>query len=255
MSKEQEEAQKQVWDRLWSAPISYAWDRLSEIVLQGLKEAVDGDFQGKRILEAGSGTGKISLRLALEGAQVTLVDYSKQALEQSRFAFRHKNVETAGAWVLADIREIPLEDDTYDMCWNAGVLEHFGLEEKVRILKEMCRLTRPGGKLIVLVPYSLCLPYRLGKGYAEAAGSWPYGTEVPVASLQEEFRLAGLEVELETNIGFVQSLDFLDFIPGSQMLKQWAVQWYDALDAEEKARLFPGYLLLTAGRVKPPVSV
>lgn len=251
VSKLQEEAQKHVWDRLWSAPISYEWDSLSDTVYRALLD-IAGPVAGKQVLEAGSGTGKISLRLSMDGAAVTLVDYSPQALEQSRLAFRQKNRDAQGQWVLADIREVPLPGGGYDLCWSAGVLEHFSLEEQVRILREMRRLTRPGGKVAVLVPYSRSLPYRLGKSYAEAAGTWRYGTEIPMDSLREAFRLAEIEAELETDIGFVQSLDFLDFIPGAEVVKQWAAAWYETLDENERKEASPGYLLLTAGTVKPP---
>lgn len=241
-----EEAQKQVWDRLWSQKISYHWDPLSQTIFEYVCEAI-GHPYGKKVLEAGSGTGKISLRLAMDGASVTLVDYSRNALDQSGLAFRQKDCR--GEFVLADIRSIPLREKTFDLAWNAGVLEHFSLEEKVNILKEMARVTKPGGIILVLVPYSRCLTYRMGKAYAEAKGTWMYGSEDPVESLREEFRLAGIEVERETDIGFVQSMEFLDFIPGTQFLKQWAAIWYNGLSDDER-RTFPGYLLATIGRVK-----
>ena len=66
--------------------VSYHWDSLSQTIYDKIME-VSGGIQGKRILEAGSGTGKISLRLAAEHAEVTLVDYSENALFNSRSAF------------------------------------------------------------------------------------------------------------------------------------------------------------------------
>ncbi|OPH61409.1 hypothetical protein BC351_14810 [Paenibacillus ferrarius] len=243
---QEEEAQKQVWDQLWSREISYQWDPLSEVIFNCLTEAI-GLPKDQRICEAGSGTGKISLRLAMDGAAVTLVDYSTQALQQSRIAFRQKDQQ--GEFVHADIRKLPIEANIHDLCWSAGVLEHFSIEEKVNILREMARVTKPGGKVLVLVPYSRSLPYRIGKAYAEANCTWMYGTEIPVDSLKQEFELAGIEVDKEQNIGFIQSMDFLDFIPGAELLKQSAVEWYKELSDEEKV-VFPGYLLAILGTVK-----
>jgi SAM-dependent methyltransferase len=240
------DAQKQVWDRLWSQKISYHWDPLSQTVYDCIRETI-GDPSGRKVLEAGSGTGKISLRLAMDGAFVTLVDYSSNALEQSGFAFRQK--DCTGQFVLADIRSIPLRENTFDLTWSSGVLEHFSLNDKVKILKEMARVTKPDGIVLVLVPNSRCLVYRMGKAYAESQGTWRYGHEVPVESLREEFRLAGIELERETDIGFVQGMEFLDFIPGTQILKMWAAKWHQGLSDEDK-RTFPGYLLSAAGRVK-----
>ncbi|BFH62204.1 hypothetical protein [Paenibacillus azoreducens] len=88
----------------------------------------------------------------------------------------------------------------------------------------------------------------MGKAYAEHAGSWPYGVEMPVLSLKEQFRLAGIRLMEEQGIGFVESLDFLDFIPGSGGWKESIRLWYTGLEKKEQ-QLFPGYLLLAHGIV------
>ncbi|GIP25930.1 hypothetical protein J23TS9_10600 [Paenibacillus sp. J23TS9] len=245
IGRDHEEGQKHIWERLWSKDVSYRWDPLSELVMNALLETT-GPFDGKRMIEAGSGTGKISLRLAIEGAEVTLVDYALQALEQSKLAFRLKNRNAE--FIQSDIRSMPLGDKAYDVCWSAGVLEHFSNEEKVNILQEMARITKPGGHIVVLVPYSGCLPYRMGKSFAEQAGSWPYGVEMPVESLKDSFSKAGIQPVEEREIGFLESLDFIDFIPDGGSVKAWLRHWYSSLEIEEQ-RLFPGYLLLTHGKV------
>ncbi|WP_018131908.1 class I SAM-dependent methyltransferase [Effusibacillus pohliae] len=237
--------QKYVWDRLWSQEVSYHWDSLSQTIYETIGRLI-GDVTGKTVLEAGSGTGKISLRLAMEGANVTLVDYSKKALDNSHLAFRRKNRN--GRFLLSDIRNIPVPDDTYDLTWNAGVLEHFDFAGKVAVLQEMARVTKPGGMVITFVPYAKCLPYRVGKAFAEANGIWMYGREDPVDTLQNEFHTSEIRLLEEFPIGFINSLDFLDFIPQSQPVKQWIGQWYQTLTDEERS-LFPGYLLVTAGTV------
>lgn len=68
---------------------------------------------------------------------------------------------------MSDIRNIQAPDHKYDLTWNAGVLEHFTFDEKVDILNEMVRITKPGGIILILTPYSKCLPYRVGKAFAE----------------------------------------------------------------------------------------
>ncbi len=236
--------QKEVWDALWSHKVSYRWDSLSQIIYDTIHQWVN-PIQNLSILEAGSGTGKISLRLASEGAQVTLVDYSEKALENSREAFGQESCQ--GTFILSDIRKIQAPNDKYDLTWNAGVLEHFTFNEKVDILNEMARITKPGGTILILTPYSKCLPYRVGKAFAEKQGVWMYGVEDPVTTLAEEFEESRIPLLSETDIGFVNSLDFLDFIPQSDIIKQAIIQWYQELSNEEQG-LFPGYLLVSVGK-------
>jgi len=238
--------QKAVWDRLWSGQVSYAWDSLSQVIFETICGSL-GDVQGKKILEAGSGTGKISLHLAMAGAQVTLVDYSEKALENSQVAF--EQAKCKGIFVLSDIRRLQATGHQYDLTWNAGVIEHFTFDEKVTILTEMARATKKGGTIHVLTPYSKCLPYRIGKAFAEQQGTWMYGVEEPVTTLKDEFAYSGIKLLKETDIGFVNGLDFLDFIPGSQSMKNWISTWYEGLSEEER-RLFPGYLLVSVGMVE-----
>lgn len=243
--------QKETWDHLWSQEVSYHWDSLSQTIYETIHRYL-GDPTNKALLEAGSGTGKISLRFAMEGSDVTLVDYSEKALENSRSAFRRKNCK--GNFILSDIRNMDVPDDAHDLTWNAGVLEHFDMSEKVSILQEMARVTKPDGMILVLTPFAKCLPYRVGKAFAETTGRWMYGRETPVLSLRDEFAVGRITLLEEFSVGFVNSLDFLDFIPGSQPVKQWMRHWYDGLTKEEQD-LFPGYLLASVGRVeKPPVT-
>jgi 2-polyprenyl-3-methyl-5-hydroxy-6-metoxy-1,4-benzoquinol methylase/GT2 family glycosyltransferase len=239
--------QKQVWDQLWTGKVSYEWDPLSQAIYEAIVVRVKGT-SSKNMMEAGSGTGKISLRFANEGADITLVDYSEQALLNSREAFRQMNL--TGSFVLSDIRSMNIPDNSFDTTWNAGVLEHFSFEERVNILKEMARVTKPEGLVLVLVPNAKCLPYRVGKAFAETNGTWMYGIEEPVMSLQEEFDQCGISLVEETDIGFMNSLDFLDFIPDAHSVKKRIGDWFEGLSSSEKS-LFPGYLLLSVGKVKP----
>ncbi|MNH99455.1 biotin biosynthesis protein BioC [compost metagenome] len=237
------DTQKQVWDQLWSKEVSYEWDSLSELIYRTLCTYI-GSPEGRKIVEAGSGTGKISMHLSKHGADVTLVDYSENAINNSRLAFQKQNC--SGSFVVNDIRKMDISDDGYDLTWNAGVVEHFTFEEKVTILKEMLRVTTPGGAVIILTPYAKCLPYRIGKDFAEKQGTWMYGHEEPVVTLEEEFKASGIHFLEERNIGFINSLDFLDFLPGTSIIKETIKTWYEGLTAEEQGH-FPGYLLVSVG--------
>lgn len=205
-----------------------------------------GELKGKRILEAGSGSGKISLCMAMDGAETILADYSEHALKQSRLAYRRK--ARNAAFLQEDIRSLSLEGKQVDLCWNAGVLEHYERDDRLKIITEMARVTRAGGSVIAFAPNARCLPYRLGKAYAEKTGAWGYGFEIPLHSLKEEFEQAGLSNVKEFDIAIDTAFDFLEFLPEQQTLKAVFKDWYEELSDKERG-LFPGYLIVTSGTV------
>lgn len=237
--------QNQVWDRIWSGNVSYDWDSLSQTIYRQIRELIVSS-DTPRIAEAGSGTGKISLKLAEEGADVTLIDFSEQALKNSRQAFFERNV--SATFLQADIRSTNLPKGRFDLTWNAGVVEHFEEDEQVDMLREMGRITKPGGTVLVMAPNAKCLPYLVGKAFAEREGRWMYGKETPVASLRNVIDKSGLLLLEEKHIGFLDSLAFLDFIPGSETVKNVIHTWYEALPAIQREK-FPGYLLVSVCKV------
>lgn len=106
------------------------------------------------ILEAGCGEGIISARLAKKGYKVTLLDISKQALHEAKNnikKFTGKNNSKNVNYVEGDIFKLPFDKNKFDIVWNQGVLEHFTEPEKA--IEQMYRVTKPMGRVAVLVPY------------------------------------------------------------------------------------------------------
>jgi ubiquinone/menaquinone biosynthesis C-methylase UbiE len=90
-----------------------------------------------KVLEAGCGTGK-SLKFLKN--QVGL-DNSAEAI---KIAKRHcRNL------VVADIRKLPFKENSFDMTFNQGVMEHFSKSDFDQILKEFRRV---GKKVLIIVP-------------------------------------------------------------------------------------------------------
>ena len=232
---------KKLWDALWARGEHLEWDPLSQEIYDTLMREWGG-VTGKRVLEAGAGSGRISLRLAAAGAAVVLVDFSAEALFLARKNFQGRNLEAE--YLLADITELPLPDHYVDFAWNAGVLEHLDYRGQVQALKEMKRVTRAGGLVVSFNPNARCLPYRVGKWAAECTGAWPYGAENPVASLAPVCQEAGLTLKKEYTIGLLAGLAFLDYVPNGRLVRAAAEAFLGQLPVEERG-LFPGYLLVS----------
>ena len=72
--------------------------------------------KGKKVLDAGAGTGRISLRLNESGADVTALDISPEMLE--RLKSKNKSVKI----VYGDLENMPLENETFDMVFSSLAL-------------------------------------------------------------------------------------------------------------------------------------
>ena len=119
-----------------------------------------GDVRGKEILEAGCGTCESLVRVAKKAKKVTGMDISKKALERSKLNFEKNKVpKEKYSLVLGDIEKMKFKDNTFDITFNTGVVEHF---DDGRInngpVEEMVRVTKHGGKIVILVP-SVYSPY------------------------------------------------------------------------------------------------
>lgn len=97
------------------------------------------------VLDAGAGSGLLSLLLAQQGHQVTAVDPSPLAVEtaRERFAAWGLPVETAQV----DLAALPFPDRSFDavVSWNALG----GLEDPATACRELARVLCPGGTLAI----------------------------------------------------------------------------------------------------------
>ncbi len=101
---------------------------------------------GKRVLDAGCGTGYGSAELAQSAAAVTGVDISAEAIEYARASYPIAGLEFLEASCMA----IPSPDHSFDMIVAFEVIEH--LADYRGFLNECARVVAPEGVLIVSSP-------------------------------------------------------------------------------------------------------
>ena len=136
--KEKEIAEK--WEDIWKKIKLEKWDKLSEKTYQILRKETLG-MKTQVLLEAGSGTGRISFKLKEDTKRdVILLDVSRIAIKISKKLFEERG--QIGFFILGSILKIPIRDDTIDVAWNAGVLEHFSESERSLALREMTSLQK-----------------------------------------------------------------------------------------------------------------
>lgn len=98
-------------------------------------------FAGKRVLDAGCGTGRHSYYASLFGAEVTAVDLSA-AIDVAR-----RNTESTGRvqTVQADLYHLPFAEESFDFIYSIGVLHH--LPDPEGAFRNLLRYLKPGGEV------------------------------------------------------------------------------------------------------------
>lgn len=214
-SQNEHQAHASTWDQLWKdADQAMAERRLGRerqcqrwrVFAAALKQAV-GD-RPARCVELGAGEGDFSVLLAEQGHQVTLVDFSQQALARARERFERLGLEAE--YVCGDMFEFAEQQaGTFDAAASLGVAEHFSGPKRQLVIDAHRRVLRPGGVALISVPNACCVPYRLWKSYLHLRGRWRYGYEAPYTpwEMRGAGRRAGFEAISVYNTGFAASVD------------------------------------------------
>lgn len=102
--------------------------------------------KNRKILEGGCGKGNFVFSLRCHGYAAYGVDFAAETVKKINTVAPELNIS------IADVRELPFEDNFFDGYWSLGVIEHF-YEGYERIAKEMLRVLKPGGFLFLTFPY------------------------------------------------------------------------------------------------------
>ncbi|MFR9794303.1 class I SAM-dependent methyltransferase [Streptomyces sp. MS06] len=107
--------------------------------------AVERDM---RILDIGCGPGTITADLAelVPDGHVTGVDHAPGILDRARATAAERGLANTD-FAVADVHALDHPDDSFDVVHAHQVLQHVG--DPVRALREMRRVTRPGGFVAV----------------------------------------------------------------------------------------------------------
>ena len=109
-------------------------------------------IEGQRVLDLGSGTGRLPLLFGRKPAQMIALDLHADMLREHRR-------QRAGNWdlVQADMRRLPLLSKSFDVVIAGWSIGHFVAwygnrwpGEIGRVLQEMQRVVAPGGALVII---------------------------------------------------------------------------------------------------------
>ena len=163
-------------DDFFAAYDAYKYDLEPHIPL-----CLDGlDLSSKRLLEVGLGQGAESEQLVRRGARWTGLDLTDEAVARVRARLSVRNLAFDDV-VKGSIIASGLPSNHFDIVFSHGVLHH--VPDILVAQREIHRILKPGGKLVIMVyaKYSLnyllsiCIVRRVGLLAMAAVGAKPRG--------------------------------------------------------------------------------
>lgn len=119
------------------------YDYFQNRIFQKLLQRV-GNIKDKDTLDIGTGIGRWAKRLANRGGNVIGIDLDEKVIQ--------KNLE-----FYPDIKFVPMsctdltfKDNSFDLVTSVTVLQHIPYEEQKRAIREIVRVTRKGGHILIL---------------------------------------------------------------------------------------------------------
>lgn len=110
---------------------------------------LDDAVKKGRLLDAGCGSGKYSLPLRMRGFDVVGVDVSFKALHMVRESSKARELDID---ILAGtVFQLPFKEDSFEIIWCYGVLQHLLLKEREGAIREFARILRTEGVLFIEV--------------------------------------------------------------------------------------------------------
>ncbi len=138
------------WDRF--AGIYDIGQSLNYKVLKGFEKTTEQLVpRGAKVLDTAAGTGRLTFAAAKNAEKVICTDVSMPMLEQAMKKAKRNSIYNV-EFDVRDIYNLKDDDETYDIVMAGNVL-HL-LDEPEKALKELWRVTKRGGML--LLPTYLC---------------------------------------------------------------------------------------------------
>lgn len=185
MNKEIINSQKNIWDKNWqkqfkASPELIINSKFTKEAFKNFKNFIT--HKDTLILETGFGTGRLCCLLAKEypKARIIGIDTSSDSFKVAQKVKNFLKIKNV-FFKKGNLFTIPFKNDLFDVVFNEGVIEHFPLNNENNYnnaIKEMIRVTKEEGKIIVAVPNWYNFPHTFYKWFLKKTGqNYVYGYE------------------------------------------------------------------------------
>lgn len=140
----------QDWNNYWGSEQTQRFTQISWSKKRICRVLQPYIFGGGKALDAGCGSGFFSKFFCDQGMTTTALDYSQTALD---LAFEKTGGQARLLKAnLVDEQINSLTENTYDIIFTDGLLEHFSPSDQDRIIKNLADVLDENGVLITFVP-------------------------------------------------------------------------------------------------------
>jgi len=116
-------------------------------------KAIKKYLEIKKTLDLGCGEGIFCIELARRGIDVTGIDISQEAINHAKI--NAKSLKLRIPFIVSGAEKLPFEDKSFDQVICLDVLEH--VDDPIKVIKNIRKILREGGRLIITVPNELYL--------------------------------------------------------------------------------------------------
>lgn len=159
-------------------------------------------WTNKTILDLCCGTGRFSLEIAKAGGNVVSLDFSREMLKKIEYKSKHYSLQNSISPVQGAAQQIMIKNDTFEGCICVTAIQL--IKEYDVVIKEISRVLKPNGFLIMDFPYLFGLYLPMGmvvNATQKAIGKDVYSHWFSMHEIKKAFSNAGFEIsEIKGNM-------------------------------------------------------
>ena len=217
----------------------------------------------RNLLDVGCGPGIDAMhmaKLATPDTHITGVDFDERMIIAATETAKNLGLSDKLSFQKADAYELPFSDDTFCATRSERMLMH--LESPEKALQEMVRVTRPGGKIVVIDSDWATLSSATGNDVLERKLSQHLVSDMLPSgfsgrNLPGQFNDLGLHnIEISVQAFYVNDPNVWRLIVQAEQIEQSAIangiasqdelsQWHQAIEQHHEAGKFHATLCLT----------
>uniref|UniRef100_A0A0G4FHC5 Methyltransferase type 11 domain-containing protein n=1 Tax=Chromera velia CCMP2878 TaxID=1169474 RepID=A0A0G4FHC5_9ALVE len=151
-----------IWEDIWGEHMHHGWypngtwrsdhqqaqvDMIDRVLLFADPE---GKFSARTAVDVGCGVGGSSRHIARRygGSKVKGITLSPYQCMRARVRTEEAGLSDRVEFRVADAMQMPFQSDSFDLVWSLESGEH--MPEKANFVRELTRVCRPGGKVVVV---------------------------------------------------------------------------------------------------------